>query len=312
MATGLLAALAANWDDDGQGGRDGTVTLKILTAQLKEWMEGKSTLDLLPRIKQLRLSVADAARATHEDLRQSLAPDLEQPLRGSLEVFEDLDPILAALEKAYARGNRSIQGVVDCLEESRADLLAHEQAMQEWLRAPVLRCPRCGRRPQQQERACAQCQVEMLYPDPESALDDSQMSAHLGPDFLAVFKVLSEVVRGDASLSRLPAALSQLESTVSGWADMAEDEETSNSTLAYALDTLAEAARRVLDGSAQMRSAVTSRQTRDLTEGWKTIFNAAQEIQGTIPILTQAAGAPKGDHFSTQARFTDAVIIEGD
>lgn len=311
---GLIGALAANWDDgrSATGRVGGPVTLKSLIVSLQAWMDGTSTVDLTPSLKQLREQVAEAARATELDLRQELAPELEASLRGSLEVYEDLDPVLEVLGKAYAAGNRAIKNMLALLEGAREDLRGHDEAMQAWLRAPVLRCPRCGRTPTNNAYVCPQCRVDMLYPDPESVLDDSQNSAQVGPEFVAVFEALSLVVRGEAPLSRLLAVLQGLEQSLSAWADIAEDEESSNVQLAYALDTVADAARRALQGTAQMRSVAQTRQTRDLNEGWHTVFEAAQEIRAAIPTLSKHAGAPAGDHFSTQARFQDAIILEGD
>lgn len=305
----LISALAANWDGDGRAAELGPVTLRTLALGLRNWMQGTSSVDQGPRIAQLRASVAEVERSTRADLENPLAPDLEAPLRGSLEVYEDLLPILDAVARAYAKDNRNIEKMVELLDSSRAALLEYDQAMEAWLRAPVLRCPRCGNQPQGHHYVCARCQADMLIPDPESALSCSQTSASMGPEYVAVFEALSLVVKGEGRLSQLMAALGELEEQLGDWAEMAEDEESTSSQLTYALDTVADASRRSLEGAAQMRRAVDTRQTRDLNEGWLTIFNAHQEIQTAIPTLAKAAGG--GDHYAGQG-FQDSVSIEGD
>lgn len=310
---GLIAGLAANWDDGKASAlHTGQVTLKSLAAGLRGWMEGAPIGQLGRRIEEMREKVAEAARTTEADLRQGLAPELAELMEGTLAVYEGLEPVLDVLEGACADGNRAIKNMVCHLERARESLLESDRAMQAWLRAPVLRCPRCGAQPQGHNYVCPTCRVDMLYPDPESALDDSQTSAHLGPEFLVVFEAMGEVVRGDAPLSRLLATLQKLETKLCGWARMAEDEDTSNAQLTYALDTVADGARRALQGVAQMRGVSDTRRTRDLNEGWQVVFEASQQIRDAIPLIARATGAASRDHFASQARFEDAIIIEGD
>ncbi len=312
---GLIAALAANWDGGDNSGalHTGPVTLANLTAALKLWMEGKPTPNLGSRIEQMRERVLEVARSTEQDLQGKLAPDLRGPLQASLDAYEGLDPVLEALAEAHAGGNRAVKNLVAFLEKTRTQLLECDQAMHAWLRAPVLRCPRCGLTRDSGGARCPDCNVDLLYPDPESALSDAQTSAHLGPEYIEVFQALSLVVEGEAPLSRLLGALDRLETMLRNWAMLAEAEETSNAQLTYALDTVADAARRSLEGAAQMRSVTQTRQTRDLNEGWRILFECAQDIRTSIPLIAKATGAAqRGDHFSTQERFQDSIVLDGD
>lgn len=310
---GLIAALAANWNDGGTGvAHDrGPVTLKNLAASLNAWIDGQPVPNLGQRLEQMRVRVLDAARATEKDLSGTLADDLRGPLQASLDTYEQVESLLDALAQSHERGNRAIKNLVAGLDAARTRLLECDQAMQEWLRAPILRCPRCGTQPQGRlGYRCPHCQVDMLYPDPESALDDSQTSAHLGPEYMAVFEALSLVVQGEAPLSRLLGALGPLETMLGNWARIAEAEDSSNAQLTYALDTVADAARRSLAGTEQMRAVVETRQTRDLNEGWRVLFEAAQELQGAIPTIARGVGSSQRGGF-TGGNVLDSITLDG-
>lgn len=311
---GLIAALASNWDDDNSRLKhQGPVTLKNVAASSRAWMEGEAVPRLGARLEEMRERVLEAARTTEKDLAGTLADDLRTPLQASLDTYDQAEALLDALIQAHESGNRAVKNLITGLEQARTHLLECDQQMQAWLRAPVLRCPRCGLQPQaRQGYQCPQCHVDMLYPDPESALDDSQTSAHLGGEYVAVFEALSLVVQGEAPLTRLLGALTPLETMLGNWARLAEAEESSNAQLTYALDTVAEAARRSLEGAAQMRSAVDTRQTRDLNEGWRILFESAQDVRQAIPLISKATGASGAGEFSRQEQFQDSIILEGD
>ncbi len=308
---GLIAALASNWnDDDSTVVHRGPVTLKNIAASLRAWMNQQEVPNLGARLNEMRDRVLEVARSTEKDLAGQLAPDLREPLQASLDTYQHAEVLLDALVQAHEDGNRSVKNLVAGLDQARTRLLECDQQMQAWLRAPVLRCPKCGTQPQAKlGYRCPQCQVDMLYPDPESALDDSQTSAHLGPEYVAVFEALSLVVQGEAPLSRLLGALQPLEGMLENWARMAEGEETSNAQLTYALDTVADAARRSLQGAAQLRSVVDTRQTRDLNEGWRILFEGAQEVRQAIPLISKATGGRADDDFTHQH---DSIFLQGD
>jgi len=310
---GLIAALASNWNDDDSGvAHQGPVTLKNLAVSLRAWMAGETVPNLGPRLEQMRERVLDAARSTKKDLAGHLAEDLRAPLQTSLETYEQVEALLEALGQAHEDGHRAVKNLVAGLDSARTRLLECDQAMQSWLRSPVLRCPRCGTQPQSRlGYRCPSCQVDMLYPDPESALDDSQTTAHLGPEYIAVFEALSLVVQGEAPLTRLLGALQPLETMLENWARIAEAEESSNAQVTYALDTIAEAARRSLQGASQMRSVVDTRQTRDLNEGWRILFECAQDLRGAIPLIARGVGG-SSKNMAGEARWQDSITLDGD
>jgi len=310
---GLIAALAANWNDDDArvAHSSGPVTLKNLAASLKAWIDGQPVPNLGQRLQQMLERVLDASRATEKDLAGALAEDLRGPLQASLDTYEQVESLLDALAQSHEDGNRAIKNLVAGLEAARTRLLECDQAMQEWLRAPIMRCPRCGTQPQARlGYRCPHCQVDMLYPDPESTLDDSQTSAHLGPEYMAVFEALSLVVQGEAPLSRLLGALGPLETMLANWARIAEAEDPSSSQLTYALDTVADAARRSLAGAEQMRAVVETRQTRDLNEGWRIMFEAAQDLQSAIPLIAKGVGGSQRGN-SSGGNVLDSITLDG-
>jgi len=307
---GLLSALQEEWGDERSLANQ-PLTIKSLTGQLQLWLKNpEAKLAHLPsHLDQMQAKVRDAKRATEHDLSQQLEADLASLISHSIQDYADLEYYLGELAAGVRGADR--ERVADDLLQLRGaarSLADNQQAIADWMTAPVLRCPRCG----SQERgprdwSCASCGLQMLYPDPGAP--GTSRTATLGPEFKAVYDAYVNVVKGDKTLSVLAAPLKELEKMLENYADLSEAEMTSDASYSAALDGIAQASRDGLLGVRQMQDSFESRRTRDLHDGWQAIFEAALTLNDQVPALRKAAG----EQLPTAGGYTeDAIFLQGD
>lgn len=307
---GLLSALQEEFGDEHSLANQ-PLTIKSLTGQLQLWLKKpEAKLAHLPsHLTQMQAKVRDAKSATEQDLAQSLEADLASLIQASIQDYADLEYYLGELAAGVRAADRARVG--DDLLQLRAtarSLADNQQAIADWMTAPVLRCPRCGGQERSsKEWSCASCGLQMLYPDPGAP--SSGRTATLAGEYKAVYDAYVTVVKGERTLAVLTAPLKELAGILENYADLSEAEMTSDANYSAALDNIAQASRDGLAGVRQMQEAFESRRTRDLHDGWQLVFEAAIALQEQVPALRKAAG----EHVPTAGGYTeDGVILQGD
>ncbi len=307
---GLLSALQEEWGDEKNLANQ-PLTIKSLTSQVQLWLKKPEVkLAHLPgHLEQMRAKVSEARQATEHDLQQQLEADLASLMRNSIQDYEDLGYYLGELAAGVRSADRRRVG--DDLLQLRGaarSLSDNQQMIQDWMTAPVMRCPRCGGQERSaREWSCANCGLQMLYPDPGDG--GSQRSATLSKEFKNVYDAYVNVVKGERTLSVLGAPLKELEKLLETYADLSEAEMTTDAGYSAALDSLAQSARDGLYGVKQMQDALENRKTRDLHDGWQLIFESALAINDQVPALRKAAG----EHVPAASGYSeDAIYLQGD
>jgi rubrerythrin len=290
----------------------GTVaTLKQVYAKLHNWVKDpQPSPELLTgEIEQVISRIQEATDAIERDLAaETAAPEFAALLEGNASAYGDLEESLEVIVAALSAQDRDqIQEELVYLKAGMATLRQYTEAIEQWLAAPMMRCPRCGTGEAEAARdaICPTCDLEMLYPDLQPDTQASRVFLNLGSEFIAVYRAYLAVLAGDLPLAELNVPLNVLESWLQRHArvsDLSRDTQ-----LQPQLYNVAGLCRQGLAGVEQMRTSFTSRETADLNAGWGQIFAAAQNLQRCLPQLLADLGiqAPTNNDVGDSIQFSN-------
>ncbi|MBT9588323.1 hypothetical protein IV102_33605 [bacterium] len=230
-------------------------------------------MDLLQKValEALTESRADIAQQrmdidfheTYERLHQLLA-----------ELSDELDVLRAAL-----RGGQPVLESSVILKAILGEIRQVEDELSSWTDGSVPVCIRCGSKGP--EEICASCHLERLYPDPN--MSDSLESAHLGGDYLRLYKAYREVIEGDRPLRSLAALLLPLEATLQELMRLARHSDLE----------IAHEVQRGIQGLQDFRLGLATRKMRELNQGWDKVYASAVGLVRRLPGLFRQVGRPE-------------------
>lgn len=270
-----------------------------MLAELEQWVqqpdEGGSEV-LTGRLEQLLGSIQEAARGIQQDLgARPAAPEFGELLTGSAVAYGDLEECLEEILAAIpARDRAQVQAELLYLKAAMSSLRQYTDAIEQWLAAPILRCPRCGATDGDPEEICRHCDLELLYPDLQPDTRASREFITLGAEYVAVYRTYLGVLAGERPLADLGPPLHEL----LGWLEpyLKISRLTREPGLVEQLQAVEQGCRQVQAGVEQMSSCFEGRETSDLNEGWRTIFEAGAELQRLMPQLLQDLGVASESH----------------
>lgn len=264
-----------------------------MVAEIEQWLQrgqAGSAEMLTSRLEQLQGSIQDAAREIESDLEaRPAAPEFRELLTGSAGAYADLDECLEEILVALAAGDREqLEDELLYMKAGMASLRQYTDAIEQWLVAPILRCPRCGATDGDPEEICRHCDLELLYPDLQPDTRASREFVTLGAPYVQVYQAYLAVLAGDRPLAELGQPLHELLRWLEPYLNMSRL--TRETHLVEQLQTVERSCQRVRSGVEQMSLCFEGRETSDLNEGWHTIFEAGAELQRLMPQLLRDLG----------------------
>lgn len=295
-----------------------TSTLKGLVAFTRGWLEESdntptATLQVGCTAMVTRLQQARIDTGADLDKAGNLEPELRAAIEESYNAYDEIEEVVTSMTTAVSNNDRDeVARLLDLLVEGAENLSQAQSAMDDWLKNPVLRCPRCG---SSQSDPCNGCGLELLIPDPKAAFGLPQQTATLPTEYGPVHQTYLATTRGDATLSVLIGALKSLEGHFRNLlamvnASLQEEPEAEN------LVKLQEVLETALEGSARMREAESSRKAVDLRLGWEQIFTAGAEHYRLTGALVQQLGGDEQKQLiqarRQQQQIQDQVNLTGE
>lgn len=288
----LLQGFSGNFGGSGVGPDPSTLLGLIEWTRL--WSEGTVSTDrLISAIGELTERCLRAARETARDLEdeETLEPSLVDTLEGLKECFEDTTDELTRF-LIQLRNNQAVEENVQALQSLQEEISQLSRCLEGWTSCREPLCVRCGSKGP--EITCRQGQLERLVPDPQPEPD--VRSAHLGPQYLTLYQAYRDIINGDRSLATLEGRLQPLETELRQMLRLSRES-------GFPLQTEAELG---LRGLAQMRTALSSRRTSDLNEGWSQVFSCAAALMEKLPDLLRQSGRPaEARDLENSRRFED-------
>lgn len=269
-------------------------TLKQVCLQLRAWVDDPqpSPDTLILQVERLISDIQQAAEAIERDLTtETAAPEFAALLEGNVTAYADLEQSLEEVAAALAAHDvAQVEEELLYLKAGMATLRQYTEAIEQWLAAPLMRCPRCGSGEADagEDAICTACDLDMLYPDLQPDTHASRQFLNLGAEFVSVYRAYLGVLAGDVPLAELHAPLSLLEAWLQRHAQVAKL--SRDSGLQPQLYNVAALCAQGIAGVQQMRTSFESRETADLNAGWAQIFSAAQNLQRCLPQLLADLG----------------------
>jgi len=263
-------------------------TLAQIYEEIEQWIQSPALSHLGIRLDGLVATIREAAFALDRDL-ESGRPTEEfiVLLQATREAYHDLESCLEEIQGGVAAFNLPI--VAEELRYLRAattNLRQCTEAIESWLEAPQLRCPKCGFGSEMADKLCPKCGLALLYPDLEPDFQSARQFLRLGPDYIAVYKVYIAVLAGEANLVDLQEPLLQLRAIVKGYPRLSGAGADAEQRAVFL--ELKELCQEVSTGINQMGEAFNSKETSDLNQGWLRIFEAAGRLQALLtPLLAE-------------------------
>lgn len=269
-------------------------TLKNICVKLRAWVEDPQPSPelLTTEVEQLIASVQRAMEAIERDLAaETAAPEFAALLEGNVTAYADLEESLEQIVAALvAQDVHQVQEELLYVKAGMATLRQYTEAIEQWLAAPLMRCPRCGTSEAEaaDDAVCLVCDLEMLYPDLHPDTQASRQFLNLGAEFIAVYRTYLAVLAGDLPLSELDAPLTTLQAWLQQHAQVGRL--SRDNQLQPQLGNVAALCAQGIAGVQQMRTSLQGRETADLNAGWAKIFSAAQNLQRCLPQLLADLG----------------------
>lgn len=212
-----------------------------------------------------------------------LSPELKSIRNDLMEGFESTQDALEDMKGAVASQDHSV--FKECLaelEESAAEVRSAQVRLDEWMNAPIPRCPTCG---SSGDGVCEPCRAERLIPDPD--FSTLKVPKSLGPAQSAVLEAYLAVLSGTGRLETLSGTLDELEKTTDQLETLGERAQEGDPELVARVKEVVYYTREGID---LMRRTRSSRRTADLNQGWKSV------LKGGLLLAGLAAGdAEPGD-----------------
>ena len=263
------------------------LTLKQIALDINHWCDNPSQGDLPQKIQLILASVREQSSAITID--PTVVPELSNLLQGSIRSYqalaECLEEILVGIK---------CQNVVDVeaellyLKAGMCSLRQYTEAIELWLMAPTLRCPRCGSATPAHDDICDKCDLEMLLPDLSPSSKSNRSFLSLGPEYMAVYKTYISVLAGETPLDQLVTPLQELRNFFAPYLRMANL--TNEEALRQRLKRVEKLCLDSLSGIEQMDACFQTREASDLNQGWLTIYNSSAELKEALPSLLGELG----------------------
>lgn len=265
----------------GKGGEShDPSTLRGFLVLLGQWQQGSTPLEaLLQGLGVLQKVALEALAESRTDIAQQ---QMDLDFRES---YERLHQLLAELSDELAVLRAALQGGQPVLESSvilkalLSEIRQVEDELSSWTDGSVPVCIRCGSKGP--EDICASCHLERLYPDPN--MSDSLESAHLGGDYLRLYKAYREVIEGDLPLRSLGALLLPLEATLQELMRLVRHSDLE----------ITHEVQRGIQGLQDFRLGLATRKIRELNQGWDKVYASAVGLARRMPDLFRQIDRPE-------------------
>ena len=281
-----------------------TTTLKGITEYTKLWLAGEASATssgLLKATAEMNQELDKAILATEQDLAQTGETDesLADPVERCIEAYASLKEILQDVADHVMKEERP--EVKECLEEleEACDFLREAKTdLDEWLGAPVPRCPKCG---SDEADPCPACGLELMIADPTGGAGVASQSALLPQEYSQFFRLYTDVRNGVKTLSLLIASLPSIEAQVSPLFTLVQAALVKSKESTDLKDTL-EALNAIRSGLETIRQTQTTRKMVDLQDGWLQVFRSAIRLQRLRLALMEELGGDAGRAQAAQER----------
>jgi hypothetical protein len=289
----LLKGFGANFGDEASPPEPTTLGGLIDFAR---GLHGEvATANLMRYAADLAQRCRQAARDTEQDLLDELDPTFMKVLRSLSDCFLEAQVELDSLQESVTRAE-NFDDNLETLAVLQGEIVQLSRCLQGWTSSREPLCARCGSKGP--EESCSRCDLERLVPD--SQADPEIRSAHLGPQYVQLYKTYRDIVNGEAPLRVLPSALVPLEKELQQVRRLSR----------HGPDSIQPLAEQGIQGLARMREALASRHVRDLNEGWSQVFRAATALATHLPGLLRELGHnAEASELERNARFQEDIRL---
>ncbi len=228
--------------------------------------------DLLSSISEL-MELLRTQQKSEQSSSAPLCAELKAIRTDLISGFRATEGALDAMRGAVAAQDRAL--FKECLaelEESAAEVRDARVRLEEWMNAPIARCPSCG---SSGDGVCEPCGAERLIPD--SDFGSLKIPNSLGPSQSAVLEAYLGVLKGTGKLEFLFTRLDELERTIDQLEVLGERAQQDDPELVARVKEVIRPSRY---GIQCMRRTQKSRRTADLNEGWKSILKGGLVLAG--------------------------------